>query len=198
MEEDYLRLQEEFKQNYQSIVEKKHFEIHLINEQFPLKEEYKDILNIQLTKIFNIKNPNKNIIYLLPHHLDEETINYYYKIMELEEIPNYKERISFIEVDPHRNFRGKMSLSHKLYFNSQVIRKVKRKIRDAPAYFVVSYPREINIKIAAYFKIPVMGGNLRQTFELERRSLVQKLGEETLERFVVDNSKHSNLLAFAD
>lgn len=40
-------------------------------------------MNIQITKIFNIRNINKYIIYLLPHALDEETINYYYKIMEL-------------------------------------------------------------------------------------------------------------------
>jgi len=53
-------------------------------------------MNIQITRIFNLKNVNKHIIYVLPYALDEETINYYYKIMELEEIPNYKERVSFI------------------------------------------------------------------------------------------------------
>jgi IQ domain-containing protein H len=73
---------------------------------------------VQLTKIFNIKNINKHIIYILPHHLDEETINYYYKIMELEEIPNYKERVWFLEVDPRRMFKNSISLTDKLYYNS--------------------------------------------------------------------------------
>jgi hypothetical protein len=53
-------------------------------------------MNTQITRIFNIRNSNKHIIYILPFALDEETINYYYKIMELEEIPNYKERVTFI------------------------------------------------------------------------------------------------------
>lgn len=102
-------------------------------------------MNIQITRIFNLKNVNKHIIYILPYHLDEETINYYYKIMELEEIPNYKDRVSFIEVDPSMNFKHKINISTKLYYNSRALRILKKKIKDIPSYFVISYPSHVDI-----------------------------------------------------
>ncbi len=65
--------------------------------------------------------------------------------MELEEIPNYKDRVTFIEADPLNLFGVKMGVSSKLYFNSKSLRKLKKKIRDYPAYFMVSYPSQIDI-----------------------------------------------------
>jgi len=38
--------------------------------------------------------------------------------MELEEIPNFKDRVTFIEVDPNNIFKHNMDLSTKLYYNS--------------------------------------------------------------------------------
>ena len=80
--------------------------------------------------------------------------------MELEEIPNYKDRVTFIEVDPHAIFTHKINLSTKLYYNSKTIRKLKKKIKEFPAYFIISYPSLVDIKLSTYLKIPILGGNL--------------------------------------
>ena len=100
---------------------------------------------------------------MLPYHIDEDTINYYYKIMELEEIPNYKDRVIFMEVDPKKRFIGNHDISHKLYYNSEIIRKIKRRVKDAPAYFHISYPNALNAKLSAYLNIPILSGNLHET-----------------------------------
>jgi hypothetical protein len=107
---------------------------------------------------------------MLPFPIDEETVNYYYKIMELEEIPNYKERVTFIEVDPQLNFSAKLSVSTKLYYNSKALRKLKKKIKDIPAYFVISYPSLVDVKLSAYLSIPILGGNLNKLMELQKRT----------------------------
>lgn len=52
----------------------------------------------EITRIFNLENNNTNIIYVSPFELNVETINYYFKIMELEEIENYSERVTFLEL----------------------------------------------------------------------------------------------------
>lgn len=96
IEERHDALQSSLGERYTKIQEEKHYEIHVINESLEGKEGYRECLNVQITRIFQLRNPNKHIVYLLPFPIDEETINYYYKIMELEEIPNYKERVSFI------------------------------------------------------------------------------------------------------
>jgi hypothetical protein len=38
--------------------------------------------------------------------------------MELEEIPNFRDRVTFIQVDPNYIYKQNMSLSTKLYYNS--------------------------------------------------------------------------------
>lgn len=65
-----------------------------------------------------------------------------------------------------------MDISHKLYYNSEAIKKLKKKVKDAPAYFLISYPLEVNIKISAYLNIPILSGNLHTTFHLEKRSFI--------------------------
>lgn len=127
-------------------------------------------MNIQITKIFNIRNINKYIIYLLPHVLDEETINYYYKIMELEEISNYKERVCFIQVDPQGFFHPRLSLTARLYYHSSTLRHIQKKVKDIPAYFVLSYPNPLNIDLAVYLKIPILSASLKVTQLLEKRT----------------------------
>ena len=65
-------------------------------------------------------------------------------------------------------------MSQKLYFNSEVLRKLKRRVKDAPAYFLVSYPTEINIKLSAFLKIPILSGHLRETLKFDKRSLLDQ------------------------
>jgi hypothetical protein len=127
-------------------------------------------MNIQITRIFNLRNPNKYIVYLLPEPLDEETINYYYKIMELEEIPNYKERVTFLEVDPSMNFTHRINISTKLYYNSKIMRRLKKKIKDFNAYFIISYPSAVDIKLSTYLNIPIFCGNLIKLLEIQKRT----------------------------
>ncbi len=90
--------------------------------------------------------------------------------MELEEIPNYKERVSFIEVDPQLSFTSRLNVSTKLYYNSKAIRKLKKKIKDFAAYFVISYPSLVDVKLSAYLSIPILGGNLIKLLELQKRT----------------------------
>lgn len=55
---------------------------------------------------------------------------------------------------------NKFSCSSKLYYDSKLIRDVKSKIGNSPAYFRMSYPSKIDINMAAFFNIPIYTGNL--------------------------------------
>jgi hypothetical protein len=58
------------------------------------------------------------------------------------------------------NFSTKLNVSTKLYYNSNVIRKLKKKIKDFASYFVISYPTAVDVKLSAYLNIPILGGNI--------------------------------------
>jgi hypothetical protein len=50
-----------------------------------------------------------------------------------------------MEADPQNCLQTQMGVSSKLYFNSKSLRKLKKKIKDYPAYFMVSYPSKIDV-----------------------------------------------------
>ena len=89
--------------------------------------------------------------------------------MELEEIPNYKERVSFIEVDPRNIYCQRFDLSRILYYSSQTLRKIKKRIKSTPAYFVISYPNPSDYQLSEYMGIPIKGGNILDIALLQHR-----------------------------
>lgn len=44
---------------------------------------FEEFCATEITRIFNLENSNTNIIYVSPFELNVDTINYYFKIMEL-------------------------------------------------------------------------------------------------------------------
>lgn len=65
-------------------------------------------------------------------------MNYYFKIMELEDISSFKDRVLFMEVDHENVLPDCLSTSSKLYYNSKALRKLQRRIKGVPSYFVIS------------------------------------------------------------
>lgn len=63
--------------------------------------------------------------------------------MELEDIENYNERVTFLELEDITSsikLPESVNCSQKLYFNSKALRKLKKKVDGVPAYFVTNYP----------------------------------------------------------
>ena len=59
-------------------------------------EKFKEVQNLQISRIFAIKDPNVTIIYITPYPIEEDIINYYYKIFELGGVMNTHERFHII------------------------------------------------------------------------------------------------------
>lgn len=96
-------------------------------------------------------------------------------------------------------FTNKINISTKLYYNSKTIRRLKKKIKDFSAYFVTSYPSLVDVKLSAYMNIPILGGNLLKTLELQKRTNLSLFKFELLEQMVIDKSiVPHNLTALSD
>lgn len=78
--------------------------------------------------------------------------------MELEEIPNYRERVTFLTLEDL--FHSSMPLAGRLYYNTSAIKSLKKKIQDYNAYFSISYPSKIDILLSTFLKVPIFAGNL--------------------------------------
>ena len=86
---------DEFKQNWDYIKKNQRVEIHInslaYNQYQRLTmENFKQRENLQMSRIFALKDPNLEIIYVAPMPLSREIISYYYKICELGDLKNFK------------------------------------------------------------------------------------------------------------
>jgi len=89
----WREMQEEFKQCWPEIKQQKRVEIHVnsfsISELKRLSiEKFKQKENSEISRIFSVKDPNVDVIYVCPFTLTNDVQKYYMKILELVEIEN--------------------------------------------------------------------------------------------------------------
>lgn len=86
--------------------------------------------------------------------------------MELEEIDDYHERVTFLELNSSENkinLPQHLNTSSKLYYNTKVLRKLKKKIATSPAYLVINQPTEIDIRLSVFLGVPIYSGSFNKT-----------------------------------
>ncbi|KAL4447016.1 hypothetical protein ABPG74_013868 [Tetrahymena malaccensis] len=178
----YYALQESFKQNYSYIMQSKRIEIHINSLSYDefkrnTTEHFDQRESIQLTRIFSIKDPNIEVIIVLPYELPHEIISYYYKICELGDIIDYKERIHFIFPENAHLF-PKFSTVKLLYYSPLALKKIKDLIQNKNAYIVPGVPCKEDNLVGMALKIPIFCGNYDIVNNLCKKSQAKQLFEE--------------------
>lgn len=74
-------------------------------------DHYKQKENAQITRIFNLKDPNVDVIYISPYTLTSEVTKYYAKILELVEIEEPEKRFFTIVPENYVKFNSHLSLA---------------------------------------------------------------------------------------
>lgn len=117
--EGFLQRMEEFKRDWPEIKLKRRVEVHICSFSFEemrrlTMEKFVQRQNSQICRIFRLKDPDIEIVYVAPFDLSPELISYYHKILDLAGIPNYKERLHFVwpvtqqkKIIKHSNPRAK-------------------------------------------------------------------------------------------
>jgi len=116
-----------------------------------------------MTRIFCLRDPNIEIIYVAPYALPKEIISYYYKICELGELQNYKERIHFIWPENFNEFPSYFSTSKLLYYSPMALNRIKELIQNKTAYIVPSMPSREDYLIGIALNVPIFQGDLDKT-----------------------------------
>jgi len=102
-------MQGEFKRCWPEIKTQKRVEIHFnsysIDEMKRLStEKLKQKENSQIVRIFSVKDPNVDVIYISPYTLTSEVYKYYLKILELVEIEEPAKRFNLIVPENYVKF----------------------------------------------------------------------------------------------
>ena len=74
-------------------------------------EKFKQKENCQINRLFNIRDPNIDIIYICPFPLTNEIQDYYQKILELVEVDNAQSRFKIIVPENYVKFSKDLCLT---------------------------------------------------------------------------------------
>lgn len=105
----WREMQDEFKRRWLEIKKQKRVEIHIssysVAEMQRLSmEKFKQKENSQIARIFSVKDPNVDVIYVCPFTLTNDVYKYYLKILELVEIENPEKRFNIIVPENYVKF----------------------------------------------------------------------------------------------
>jgi len=67
-------------------------------------EKFKQKENAQIARIFSVKDPNVDVVYVSPFTLTNDVYKYYLKILELVEIENPEKRFNIVVPENYVKF----------------------------------------------------------------------------------------------
>lgn len=143
--DNFERRQSKFAKEYKTIKEEKRIEIHLasveVDEEKRLTMDYfPERQNVQLSRIFRLKDPNLIIIFLSAVDLQPELLTYYYRMMELAGIDDYRERLIFMTPELANRFPEHFSTAKLLYYSSRTLSQLKIITSDLPTILYPGQP----------------------------------------------------------
>ncbi|CAD8177263.1 unnamed protein product [Paramecium pentaurelia] len=163
MLERFKNRQNVFKEEWPYLKLQQRFEIHLNSFSFEeikrlSMDKFSQRQNTQITRIFNLQDPLVHIIYIAPYDLPSELIDYFYKILNLGDISDCKNRLYFVWPENHNIFNNHIGLSQLLYYSPRALKRIKSLIRGQSAYIVPGVCSNDDIKISDILNIPIFSG----------------------------------------
>jgi hypothetical protein len=109
-------------------------------------------------RIFSVKDPNVDVIYISPYTLTSEVYKYYMKILELVEIEEPKSRFHLIVPENYNKFHEHLSLAQAMLYSPKALQQIQNLIEDKQAYIVPGKVGDYDIKLSIRLGIPIMCG----------------------------------------
>ncbi|KAL4456158.1 hypothetical protein ABPG74_014119 [Tetrahymena malaccensis] len=182
-EKKYEKVMSDFKSNWENIKKQERYEIHICSYSLDVFQRItmthlNQRQNSQILRIFQLQDPNVNIIYIVPGNLLQDIQNYLQKLFLINHKEEYLKRIHFIIPENIDKFPEHFSLSKILYYSPISLKCLKEQIKDKVAYIVPSIPNKEDKSIGLYLEIPLMCGNIENVCKLNRRDYARMLLKE--------------------
>lgn len=112
----WKEMMQEFRQKWPMIKQRRRVEVHI--NSFSVEEikrismeKFLQRENSQLSRIFKLKDPNVEIIYVMPFQMTSDVLGYYMKILEIGEVQDIQSRLHFVVPDNINRFPHHFSLA---------------------------------------------------------------------------------------
>ena len=163
----FMELFNDFKLRWDKIQSGHRIEIHFYSisrdsynncliDKYSLKEA------LQLNRLIRLVDPNIEIIYILPFHINDEILTYYVSLLENIGIKNIEDRLHFFVPEASESFPSNYCLSKLIYFSPRLISEIKSLVKYKEAYLIPGEISYLEEKICYLFEKPIIMGNKSQ------------------------------------
>jgi hypothetical protein len=138
-------------------------------------EHYQERLNIQLSRVFRLRDENLIIIFISSSELSPELLNYYYRMIELAGIDNYRERLIFLTPDLSTRLPQHLSTAKLLYYSQRTLNELKIITADLPTILYPGQPCNELIKICDHLGCYLYSGEPQKMKCFSTKSQTKRL-----------------------
>ena len=111
-------------------------------------EKFKQKENSEIARIFSVKDPNVDVIYISPFTLTSDVQKYYLKILELVEIDQPEKRFNIIVPENYVKFPEHYSVTQALLYSPKALKKIQQLIKDKNAYIVPGIVNDYDVRLS--------------------------------------------------
>jgi hypothetical protein len=183
----WREMQQEFKAKWPEIKRQKRVEIHInslsLSELQRLTvEKLKQKENSQIARIFSVKDPNVDVVYVCPFTLTTDVYKYYLKILELVEIDNAEKRFHVVVPENYVKFPAHYSLAQALLLSPKALKRIGYLIKNGragQAYIVPGQTvSEADIKLSIALAVPILAGEPERTALYSTKSGAKRIFQQ--------------------
>jgi IQ domain-containing protein H len=99
-------------------------------------------------RIFSVKDPNVDVVYISPFTLTSEVFKYYMKILELVEIEEPAKRFHLVVPENYVRFHEHLSLTQCMLYSPKALRQIQNLIDGKHAYIVPGKVGDNDVKLS--------------------------------------------------
>lgn len=163
----FMELFNNFKLRWDKIQNSSRIEIHFFSissdsynncliDKYSLKEA------LQLNRLVRLVDPNIEIIYILPFHINDEILTYYITLLENLGVKKIEDRLHFMVPEAVDFFPSNYNLSKLIYFSPKLISELKSLLKYREAYIIPGEISNLEERLCYMLEKPIMMGSKNQ------------------------------------
>jgi hypothetical protein len=177
----HTRLMYELGQDWFQVKQQRRVEVHMCSLTIPESrrgqfEGYQALQAAQITRVFRLIDPKRDVIFVAPKYLHEDLLDYYSKIMQYRGVKNPPGRFQVV-VPEHMGLTPQLSLAQALLCSPKALRRLQKLLSGRRAYMIPDVVTQTELKLCSILKLPLLGAGPRNMALLASKSNAKKLAQ---------------------
>lgn len=122
-----------------------------------LKDDVTHCHEAQLSRLFELADPNVEVVYMSAYPISDEIQRYYVQLLQLRGVPSLQTRLKFLCPEPQAMLVDlKVPLATSLYYSPKCLSRIRQLTQGHSSYIVPNLVGPDDLKVAVFLKLPIL------------------------------------------